>query len=77
MTSIDLNSDLAEGYGVYRCGNDDAMLSIVTSANVASGFHAGDPEITARTYLRLFDGLSLGTHARHLGEGRVQAAHDQ
>src|SRR5437016_14543806 len=50
MPTIDLNSDLAEGYGAYRCGDDDAMLSIVTSANVACGFHAGDPEIMARTF---------------------------
>jgi UPF0271 protein len=49
MPTIDLNSDLAEGFGAYRCGDDDAMLNIVTSANVACGFHAGDPEIMART----------------------------
>jgi UPF0271 protein len=40
---IDLNSDLGEGFGVWRLGDDDAMLGIVTSANVACGFHAGDP----------------------------------
>ncbi len=51
MRSIDLNSDLGEGFGVYACGDDDAMLSIVTSANVACGLHAGDPEIMA--HLRL------------------------
>ena len=50
MPTIDLNSDLAEGFGAYRCGDDDAMLNIVTSANVACGFHAGDPEIMARTF---------------------------
>ena len=50
MPTIDLNSDLAEGYGAYRCGDDDAMLKIVTSANVACGFHAGDPEIMAKTF---------------------------
>ncbi|BBY24243.1 LamB/YcsF family protein [Mycobacterium stomatepiae] len=43
MAGIDLNADLGEGFGVWRLGNDDAMLGIVTSANVACGFHAGDP----------------------------------
>ena len=43
MASIDLNADLGEGFGVWRLGDDDAMLGIVTSANVACGFHAGDP----------------------------------
>ena len=42
-TSVDLNADLGEGFGVWRLGDDDAMLDIVTSANVACGFHAGDP----------------------------------
>jgi 5-oxoprolinase (ATP-hydrolysing) subunit A len=41
--TIDLNADLGEGFGVWQLGDDDAMLSIVTSANVACGFHAGDP----------------------------------
>lgn len=43
MTSIDLNSDLGEGFGAWHMGDDTAMLAIVTSANVACGFHAGDP----------------------------------
>ena len=43
MASIDLNADLGEGFGVWRLGDDDAMLGIVSSANVACGFHAGDP----------------------------------
>jgi 5-oxoprolinase (ATP-hydrolysing) subunit A len=50
MATVDLNSDLGEGYGAYACGDDDAMLEIVTSANVACGFHAGDPEIMARVF---------------------------
>ncbi|GAS94700.1 LamB/YcsF family protein [Mycolicibacterium canariasense] len=40
---MDLNADLGEGFGVWHLGDDDAMLDIVTSANVACGFHAGDP----------------------------------
>ncbi len=41
--SVDLNADLGEGFGVWRLGDDDALLELVTSANVACGFHAGDP----------------------------------
>ncbi|MCW2578492.1 MAG: putative lactam utilization protein [Blastococcus sp.] len=41
--SIDLNADLGEGFGVWRLGDDEALLGVVSSANVACGFHAGDP----------------------------------
>lgn len=47
--TVDLNADLGEGFGVWRLGDDDAMLDVVTSANVACGFHAGDPAGLART----------------------------
>jgi 5-oxoprolinase (ATP-hydrolysing) subunit A len=40
---IDLNADLGESFGVWRLGDDEALLSLVTSANIACGFHAGDP----------------------------------
>ena len=43
VSSIDLNADLAEGFGVWELGDDEAMLDIVTSANLACGFHAGNP----------------------------------
>jgi UPF0271 protein len=43
MTSIDLNADLGEGFGRWRLTDDERLLSVVTSANVACGFHAGDP----------------------------------
>lgn len=46
--SIDLNSDLGEGFGMWTLGDDDALLEVVTSANVACGFHAGDPDILRR-----------------------------
>lgn len=49
MPSIDLNSDLGESFGTWTLGDDDAMLSIVTSANVACGFHAGDPSTILAT----------------------------
>lgn len=41
--TVDLNADLGEGFGIWRLGDDDAMLDLVTSANIACGFHAGDP----------------------------------
>lgn len=47
-TTVDLNSDLGEGYGIWTLGDDDALLDVVTSANVACGFHAGDPDILRR-----------------------------
>ena len=49
MAAVDLNSDLGEGFAVWRLGDDEAMLRIVTSANVACGFHAGDPTTLSRT----------------------------
>jgi 5-oxoprolinase (ATP-hydrolysing) subunit A len=45
---LDLNSDLGEGFGVWRLGDDDALLDLVSSANVACGFHAGDPSTMRR-----------------------------
>ncbi len=46
--AMDLNSDLGEGFGQWTLGDDDALLGVVTSANVACGFHAGDPVILRR-----------------------------
>jgi len=46
---VDLNADLGESFGRWRLGDDDAMLGLVTSANVACGFHAGDPLTLRRT----------------------------
>ncbi|WNJ92309.1 5-oxoprolinase subunit PxpA [Bosea sp. 685] len=63
MLSIDLNSDLGEGFGAYRCGDDEAMLAVVTSANVACGLHAGDPEIMARAFTVARErGVAVGAH---------------
>ncbi|MFC9514784.1 LamB/YcsF family protein [Nocardiaceae bacterium NPDC056970] len=49
MAMIDLNSDLGESFGAWTLGDDAAMLDLVTSANVAGGFHAGDPATLLRT----------------------------
>ncbi len=60
---INLNADLGESFGAYRMGDDAALLAIVGSANVACGFHGGDPVVMART-LRLAReaGVSIGAH---------------
>uniref|UniRef100_UPI0024572556 5-oxoprolinase subunit PxpA n=1 Tax=Nocardia brasiliensis TaxID=37326 RepID=UPI0024572556 len=60
---LDLNSDLGEGFGPWPMGDDAAMLDIVTSANIASGFHAGDPSIMRRTCeLAVAKGVRIGAH---------------
>jgi UPF0271 protein len=48
VSTIDLNADLGEGFGQWRLGDDEALLDVVTSANVACGFHAGDPSTMHR-----------------------------
>lgn len=61
MPTVDLNADLAEGYGVWELGDDAAMLDIVTSANLACGFHAGNPVGLARTCRAAADrGVRIG-----------------
>jgi lactam utilization protein B len=63
MRSVDLNCDCGEGFGAYRIGDDNAMLDIVTSVNVACGFHAGDPEIMATTFKAAkAKGVAVGAH---------------
>ena len=58
---IDLNSDLGEGFGAWTLGDDDALLDLVTSANVACGFHAGDPTIMRRVCHRAAGrGVAIG-----------------
>ena len=49
MKTIDLNCDIGESYGAWRMGDDRALLDLVTSANVACGFHAGDPAVIEAT----------------------------
>ena len=67
MTTIDLNADMGESFGAWTMGDDAALLDVVSSANVACGFHAGDP-------------LVLEVHARYVDENRriidlVRAGH--
>lgn len=61
--TIDLNADLGESFGHYTIGNDAAMLDVVTSANVACGFHGGDPEVMAATFrVARKKGVAVGAH---------------
>jgi UPF0271 protein len=63
ITRIDLNADLGEGFGPWVMGDDAAMLALVSSANVACGGHAGDPETMARTLeLAKMHGVVTGAH---------------
>jgi len=60
---IDLNADLGEGYGPWQKGEDEALLGLVSSANVACGFHAGDPAIMDRSVRQaLAGGVDIGAH---------------
>jgi 5-oxoprolinase (ATP-hydrolysing) subunit A len=63
---VDLNADLGESYGAWRLGDDEALLGIVTSANVACGFHAGDPVTIRRTCaLAVSRGVTIGAQVSY------------
>ncbi|MEC0249498.1 LamB/YcsF family protein, partial [Paenibacillus chitinolyticus] len=63
MVSIDLNCDMGESYGAYRFGRDEELLESISSANIACGFHAGDPGVMRRTVaLCLEQGVAVGAH---------------
>lgn len=74
MTSIDLNSDLGESFGPWPMGDDFSMLSVVTSANIACGFHAGDPAgILSVVREAARQGVAIGAHVGYrdlVGFGR-------
>ena len=60
---INLNADLGESFGAWKMGDDPALLRIVKSANVACGFHAGDPTVMQETVrLAIAHGVSIGAH---------------
>ncbi len=66
MHCIDLNSDMGESFGVYTLGEDDKVLESITSANVACGFHAGDPQVMQRTVAAAkARGVAVGAHPGH------------
>lgn len=77
---FDLNSDLGESFGSYSIGNDADVLELVTSANIATGFHAGDPLVMSKTVaLAGSRGIRIGAHVGYrdlAGFGRRAMAYD-
>jgi 5-oxoprolinase (ATP-hydrolysing) subunit A len=66
MTSVDLNSDMGEGFGSYVMGPDRDLLELVTSANIACGFHAGDPRIMDTTVAQAAGRrVTIGAHVSY------------
>ncbi|MDA7427876.1 5-oxoprolinase subunit PxpA [Primorskyibacter aestuariivivens] len=62
-TRVDLNADMGESFGPWVMGHDAELLNTITSANIACGFHAGDPDVMAHTMaLALKNGVGLGCH---------------
>ena len=60
---IDLNCDMGESFGAWRMGQDEALLALVTSANIACGYHAGDPATMMKTVqCAVARGVALGAH---------------
>ena len=63
MAKVDLNSDLGESFGAYTLGMDERILEVISSANIACGFHAGDPEVMQKTVsLALKNNVAIGAH---------------
>jgi UPF0271 protein len=77
---MDLNADLGEGFGVWRLGDDEALLDLLTSANVACGFHAGDPSTMRRVCaLAVARGVAIGAQVGYrdlAGFGRRRIEYD-
>jgi UPF0271 protein len=63
MQSIDLNCDMGEAFGNYPMPNDDTLMDYITSANIACGFHAGDPDVMQHTVgMAVKKGVAIGAH---------------
>jgi len=83
VTSIDLNADLGESFGRWVLGDDEALLTVVTSANVACGFHAGDPGVLRRSCAgAAHNGVRIGAQVSYrdlAGFGRrfIDVPHDE
>ena len=72
---IDLNADVGESFGAYTIGADAELIPSITSANVACGFHGGDPAVMRRTVRLARDaGVSVGAHPGFPGPRRLRAA---
>jgi UPF0271 protein len=63
MLRVDLNCDMGESFGLYKLGNDEEMMKYITSANIACGYHGGDPQVMRNTVeLAKEYGVSIGAH---------------
>ena len=63
MYTVDLNSDLGESFGNYKIGNDDKVIPLISSANVACGYHASDPVVMGNTLAMAREaGIRIGAH---------------
>ncbi|AUR08904.1 LamB/YcsF family protein [Phaeobacter inhibens] len=80
--TVDLNADMGESFGPWAMGDDAALLEVVSSANIACGFHAGDPDVMAATMARARDhGVGIGAHPgfddlQGFGRRRMQVPQD-
>ena len=80
ITRIDLNADMGESFGPWPMGADAALLKIITSANIACGFHAGDPDVMAQAMVQAVEnGVGIGAHPglpdlQGFGRRRMQIA---
>ena len=79
--TVDLNADMGESFGPWPMGADEALLGIVTSANIACGFHAGDPDVMATAMgVAVENGVAIGAHPgfadlQGFGRRRMQIGH--
>ena len=63
MYKVDLNSDLGESFGRYTIGNDDKIIPLISSANIACGFHASDPVVMTTAIEQTKEaGIQIGAH---------------
>ena len=66
MFAVDLNCDLGESFGNYKCGLDEEVIPFISSANVACGFHASDPVVMAKTVALAKSRVSVLAHIRDI-----------
>ncbi|SLN48390.1 LamB/YcsF family protein [Ruegeria meonggei] len=82
MPSVDLNADMGESFGPWNMGDDESLLKIITSANIACGFHAGDPDVMVKTMtLAAENGVGIGAHPgfpdlQGFGRRNMKVPHD-
>lgn len=83
LMKIDLNCDLGESFGTYKLGDDDKIMPYISSANIACGFHAGDPQIMVKTVrMAIKFGVAVGAHPGYpdlqgFGRRAMQLAEDE